>query len=126
MMTALVLSGRPEAAAGARDFAGKVLAGYPAADDAIIALNEMVTNAVQHSRSGLPGGTLEVRLTVTAASVLAEVVDAGPLGVSLSASRDTLAERGRGLAIVEALTRAWGSAGNGLWWFWLPLGGDPE
>jgi len=27
---------------------------------------------------------------------------------------------------VEALTRAWGSAGNGLWWFWLPLGGDPE
>ena len=125
-MTALVLPGRPEAAAGARDFAGKVLAGYPAAGDAITALNEMVTNAVQHSRSGLPGGSLEVRLTVTDASVLAEVLDAGPLGVPAVTSRDTFAERGRGLVLVEALTRAWGSAGNGVWWFWMPLGGDPE
>jgi anti-sigma regulatory factor (Ser/Thr protein kinase) len=124
-MSAVVLPGRPEAAAGARDFAGKVLAGFPAAGDAIAALNEMVTNAVQHSRSGLPGGTLEVRLTVTAASVLAEVVDAGPLGIAPAASPESFAERGRGLAIVEALTRAWGSAGNGygLWWFWMPLGG---
>jgi anti-sigma regulatory factor (Ser/Thr protein kinase) len=126
MMTALVLPGRPEAAAGARDFAGKVLAGYPAAGDAITALNKMVTNAVQHSRSGLPGGSLEVRLTVTAASVLAEVLDAGPLGIPAAVSHDTFAERGRGLVLVEALTRAWGSAGSGLWWFWLPLGGDPE
>src|SRR5437763_9957550 len=125
-MMALVLPGRPEAAAGARDFAGKVLAGYPAAGDAIAALNEMVSNAVLHSRSGLPGGTLEVRLTVTAASVLAEVADAGPLGVPAVTSRESFAERGRGLVLVEALTRAWGSAGNGVWWFWLPLGGDPE
>ena len=126
MMTALVLPGRPEAAAGAREFARKALAGYPAADDAVLALSEMVSNAVLHSKSGLPGGTLEVRLTVTAASVLAEVVDDGPLGAPAVTSRETFAERGRGLAIVEALTRAWGSAGNGLWWFWLPLGGDPE
>jgi anti-sigma regulatory factor (Ser/Thr protein kinase) len=125
-MTMLVLPGRPESAAAARDFARKALAGYPAADEAITALNEMVTNAVQHSRSGLPGGTLEVRLTVTAASVLAEVVDSGPLGIAPTASPESFAERGRGLAIVEALTRAWGSAGNGLWWFWLPLGGEPE
>jgi anti-sigma regulatory factor (Ser/Thr protein kinase) len=124
-MTVLVLPGRPEAAAGAREFARKALAGYPAADEAITALNEMVTNAVQHSRSGLPGGTLEVRLTVTVASVLAEVVDEGPLGVSAITSRESFAERGRGLVLVEALTRTWGSAGNGygLWWFWMPLGG---
>jgi anti-sigma regulatory factor (Ser/Thr protein kinase) len=126
MMTALVLPGRPEAAAGVRDFAGKVLAGYPAAGDAITALNEMVTNAVQHSRSGLPGGSLEVRLTVTDASVLAEVLDEGPVGVPLAVSRDTFAERGRGLVLVEALTQAWGANGRGCWWFWLVLGGDPE
>jgi serine/threonine-protein kinase RsbW len=125
-MTVLVLPGRPESAAGARDFAGKVLAGYPAAGDAITALNEMVTNAVQHSRSGLPGGTLEVRLTVTAASVLAEVVDDGPLGAPALTSRENFAERGRGLVLVEALTRAWGADGAGLWWFWCPLGGDPQ
>lgn len=124
-MTALVLPGRPESAAAAREFAVKALEGYPAAGDAITALNEMVTNAVQHSRSGLPGGTIEVRLTVTAASVLAEVVDGGPLGIPPTAAPESFAERGRGLAIVEALTRAWGSAGNGygLWWFWMPLGG---
>jgi anti-sigma regulatory factor (Ser/Thr protein kinase) len=125
-MSAVVLPGRPEAAAGAREFARKALAGYPAADDAVAALNEMVANAVQHSRSGLPGGTLEVRLTITAASVLAEVVDEGPLGPLAPVSRDPFAERGRGLALVEALTRAWGSVGNGVWWCWLPLGGDPE
>jgi anti-sigma regulatory factor (Ser/Thr protein kinase) len=125
-MSAVVLPGRPESAAGAREFTAKALAGYPAAGDAIAALNEMVTNAVQHSRSGLPGGTLEVRLTITAASVLVEVLDEGPLGVPLVVSPDTFAERGRGLVLVEALTWAWGSAGNGLWWFWLPLGGEPQ
>jgi len=125
-MTVLVLPGRPESGSAAREFASKALAGYPAASDAVLCLDEMVANAVQHSRSGLPGGTLEVRLTVTAASVLAEVLDEGPLGVPAVTSRETFAERGRGLVLVEALTRAWGSAGNGLWWFWLPLGGDPE
>jgi serine/threonine-protein kinase RsbW len=125
-MSAIVLPGRPEAAAGAREFARKALAGYPAADEAVLCLDEMVVNAVQHSKSGLPGGTLEVRLTVTDASVLAEVLDAGPLGVPAAVSRDNFAERGRGLVLVEALTRAWGSAGNGLWWFRLPLGGEPQ
>jgi len=122
-MTVTVLPGVPQSASTARDFAAKALSGYPAAGDAVAALNELVVNAVQHSRSGLPGGTLEVRLTVTAGSVLAEVLDGGPLPVPSGASRDVFAERGRGLALVEALTRAWGSAGNGLWWFWLPLGG---
>lgn len=125
-MSAVTLPGCPESAAVARSFAAKCLAGYPAADNAITALNEMVTNALQHSRSGLPGGSLEVRLTITAASVLAEVVDEGPLAPPAPVSRDPFAERGRGLALVEALTRAWGSVGNGVWWCWLPLGGDPE
>jgi serine/threonine-protein kinase RsbW len=125
-MTVLVLPGRPESAAAARTAAAKTLAGYPAADDAVLALSEMVTNAIQHSRSGLPNGTLEVRLTVTAASVLAEVLDSGPLGVPAITSREAFAERGRGLVLVEALTRAWGSDGAGLWWFWAVLGGEPQ
>jgi anti-sigma regulatory factor (Ser/Thr protein kinase) len=125
-MTMLVLPRRPESAAAARDFAAKALAGYPAAGDAITALNELVSNAILHSRSGLPGGSLEVRLIVTAASVLAEVVDEGPLGPPPPVAPDRFAERGRGLVVVEALTRAWGSAGNDVWWCWLPLGGDPQ
>ena len=125
-MSAVVLPGRLESAAAAREFAAKALAGYPAAGDAVLCVDELVTNALQHSRSGLPGGTLEVRLTVTAASVLAEVVDGGPLSFPAVTSRDAFAERGRGLVLVGALAPAWGSAGNGLWWFWLPLGGDLE
>ena len=125
-MSAVVLPGRPEAAAGAREFARKALAGYPAADEAITALNEMVSNAILHSRSGLPAGTIEVRLTVTAASVLVEVVDEGPLGPPPPPPGDTFAERGRGLVLVEALTHAWGCGGDGLWWFWLPLGGESQ
>src|SRR6266566_223460 len=123
-MTVLVLPGRPEAASGARDFAAKALAGYPAADDAVLCLDELFTNALLHSRAGLPGGTIEIRLTVTAASVLAEVVDEGPLGPPVAVSRDPFAERGRGLLLVDALTKAWGSSRPGLWWFWLPLGGE--
>ena len=125
-MSAVILPGRPEAAAGARDWAAKILAGYPAADDAVAALNELVVNAIQHSRSGLPDGTIEVRLTVTGASVLAEVADEGPLGVPGVTSRDMFAERGRGLMLVDAFARAWGQATPGVWWFWLPLGGGPE
>ena len=123
-MSAIVLPGRPEAVAGAREFAAKALAGFPAAGDAVTALNELVTNAVQHSRSGLPGGSLEVRLTITDASVLAEVVDEGPLGPPVAVSRDPFAERGRGLVLVDGLTKAWGSSRSGVWWFWLPLGGE--
>jgi anti-sigma regulatory factor (Ser/Thr protein kinase) len=125
-MTVLVLPGRPESAATAREFAAKALAGYPAAGDAIAALNELVTNAVQHSNSGRPGGVLEVGLTVAAGSVLAEVRDEGPLAAPPVISRDGFAEHGRGLAIVEALTAMWGSSGPGVWWFWCPLGGDPQ
>jgi anti-sigma regulatory factor (Ser/Thr protein kinase) len=125
-MSAVILPGRPESAAAARDFAAKALAGYPAAGDAVAALNELVTNAIQHSRSGLPGGVFEVGLTVAAGSVLAEVRDEGPLPAPPVTSRDGFAERGRGLAIVEALTAMWGSSSPGSWWFWCSLGGDPE
>ena len=125
-MTAVVLPGRPESAGAAREFAAKALAGYPAADDAIAALNELVTNAIQHSISGQPGGVLEVGLTVSAGSVLAEVRDEGPLPVPPVTSRDGFAEHGRGLAIVEALTAMWGASRPGVRWFWMPLGGDPE
>lgn len=122
-MLSVTLCGRPESAAAARDFTAKAVAGFPAADDAVLCVDELVANAVLYSRSGLPGGTLEVRLTITAASVLAEVLDGGPLADPADASRDVFADRGRGLVLVEALAPAWGSDGNGLWWFWMPLDG---
>ena len=126
-MTALVLPGRPESAAAAREFAVKALEGYPAAGDAVAALNELVTNAIQHSRSGLPGGVVEVGLTVSGWIGPRRGPRRRPARRHRPSPRATASPSAAAAwSIVEALTAMWGSAGPGLWWFWLPLGGDPE
>ena len=51
----------PEQAGEARRFLAAILDGRPA-DDAILCLSELVTNATIHSRSAQPGGCLTVRV----------------------------------------------------------------
>ena len=51
----------PEQAREARRFLAAILDGRPA-DDAILCLSELVTNACLHSRSHQPGGRLTVRV----------------------------------------------------------------
>ena len=118
MTQACTLPGRPESARAAREFAAECLQGCPAADDAVLCVDELVVNAIQHSLSGLPGGTIEVRITATPGVWLrVEVQDAGPLPVpSPRAALDD--EHGRGLALVAALAEAFGADG-GLRWFWM-------
>jgi serine/threonine-protein kinase RsbW len=45
-----------------REDLGPVLDGCPVADDFVLPASELVTNAVGHSRSGLPGGLFTVRV----------------------------------------------------------------
>src|ERR1035438_10737836 len=45
----------------ARRFLADILAGYPAADDAVLCLSELASNSVVHSASRQPGGTFTVR-----------------------------------------------------------------
>jgi anti-sigma regulatory factor (Ser/Thr protein kinase) len=89
-------------------------------DAAVLVASELVANAVEHSLSGQPGGTLRVAVAVTpGAGVLIEVFDAGPLPGSAPAIPAALAdgaERGRGLLLVSVLAADYGHDGRGRAW----------
>jgi anti-sigma regulatory factor (Ser/Thr protein kinase) len=100
--------------------ARQFLAASPATSDAILCLSEMVTNATVHSRSREPGGHFSVRVQLHGGHLRVEVSDQGGPWTQ----PDTTDERnGRGLLIVDQLTRAWGRAGNNQtgWTIWFEM-----
>jgi anti-sigma regulatory factor (Ser/Thr protein kinase) len=126
-MTACTLPGALASAAAARSFVRQILEdeGLPEfTDDAELCASELVANAVGHTWSGLPGGTLALQVTVTIGGVRIEVRDAGaPDGAApaVPAQRPPLdAERGRGLWLIEALS-ARCEFGPGIAWCELGL-----
>lgn len=64
--------------------------------------SEVTTNAVLHGRTGF-----DVRVTSTSEGVRVEVDDDAP-GDPVVRRTDSTSVRGRGLLIVEALSRRWG------------------
>src|SRR5437879_258903 len=102
---AQVFPGEAGQVRAARRFVAGVLNGCPAADDALLCVSELATNAVLHSRSGRPGGRFTVCVRARAASVRVAVADeGGPWGQQ----RDSGEQSGRGLLIVRALASRWG------------------
>lgn len=130
-----VLDGLPVSAGQAREWAGRILNGCPAAWPAVQALDELVVNAVTHSASAGRPGSVRVRLIIAPdAWVRAEISDDGPaknthadIHAAMVIDRRRLyntgsgglAEGGRGLKIVGALSRSSGRAA-GAAWFVLP------
>jgi anti-sigma regulatory factor (Ser/Thr protein kinase) len=106
-----VLPGTPQAASTARQLALQLLgAHHPATDTVMLLISELVTNAIVHTRSGVPGGTLTLALCPGAAGVLIQVCDAGgPSEPCLSAIPADGAENGYGLLLVDALADSWGT-----------------
>ena len=103
----------------ARRFLAGVLDGCPAADDALLCVSELATNAVLHSRSGLPGGCFTVRATAREGSVRVEVADEGG---PWRRERDGDGQNGRGLLIVGELAGRWGrDEGNGGRTVWFEI-----
>jgi hypothetical protein len=101
--------GRPDQVRRARAFLGAVLDGCPGAGDAILCLSEIVSNAIQHSASGAPGGQFTVHVEVDEQGrVRVAVADGG--GTWREPPRD--GEHGRGLAIVRALASDLNIAGD--------------
>jgi len=110
-----VLPGVPEAVQFARSLVRRVLGRDSAlAELVILCVSELVTNAIRHSRSGLPGGMFAVTVQrEPGGTVLVSVLDegartgrtpSGPAACGLPAG-----EHGRGLGIVRDLSEDWGA-----------------
>ncbi len=94
----------------------RLLDGCPVADDVILCVSELATNAAVHSDSRRSGGTFTVRTeSCPGTDVRIEVEDDG--GPWVSSAPDPA--HGRGLDIVRALADEWGItttlAGRAVW-----------
>jgi len=122
------LPGRPEEVSRARAFIRRVLSRLPGVDSdaATLLTSELVTNAIQHTRSGAPGGTVTVVVLALHSGVLIEVTDAGSPGTPI-VKGDLYAAEGHGLYLVQRLAAQWGylrDATGTTVWFHL-RGGEP-
>ncbi len=101
--------GRPEQIARVRAQLRELLAGCAIADDVILCVSELATNAIRHSNSRGPGGTFTVRSTVRPGDyVLIEVEDDGGPWAPKPSARD----RGHGLDVLRVLASTWGLNGD--------------
>jgi anti-sigma regulatory factor (Ser/Thr protein kinase) len=117
------LPGVPGAARAAREFTAAILAAdCPARDDALLCVSEMVTNAVQHSKSAGPAGLIRLRVEAEPGErVQIAVQDDGPAPAAEAAPDG---EHGRGLLLVGAVADSYGNDGQGL--HWCRLAWDPQ
>jgi anti-sigma regulatory factor (Ser/Thr protein kinase) len=93
----------------ARAFVDGILGpGHPRSDVARLLVSELVTNAVQHTRSRRPGGTVTVMVIELAGSLRVEVTDEGAARKIPVVRDDMLATDGRGLFLVQSLADEWG------------------
>lgn len=119
------LTERHSSAALARQFVRSTLATWDircAHDDVVLAVSELVTNALLHAH-----GAPLVRLVADGDRIRAEVCDDSPV---LPVSHRVTPTSGLGLRVVEQVSSAWGASRRGrgkVVWCELatPAGGDP-
>ena len=105
----LTIAGRTRNVAEARSFVGRTLgAAHPCADEAVLLCSELVTNAVLHSESGQPGGTVTVVVLGLPGAVRVEVVDNGSVRSTPVVKAEVFEADGHGLFLVEQLADNWG------------------
>jgi anti-sigma regulatory factor (Ser/Thr protein kinase) len=104
-----ILPGIAESVRAARLLVREVLGeDCPAVDAAALCVSELTTNAVLYTRSGRPGGVVEVTVHAATGTVTITVTDAGACGRPAIAARPSDgAEHGHGLRIVAALASEW-------------------
>lgn len=104
--------GLPYAAAAARRFVAALLDDHPLVEDILVTVDELLVNALRHTRSGRPGGCVSVEVRRWAAGTAIAVADEGGPSDPVSHDRGDLAESGRGLRTIAALADGWGWYGN--------------
>ena len=111
----------PEQAREARRFLGTILDGRANADDALLCLSELVTNATMHSNSRHAGGQITVRVQLHGSRLRVEVTDQG--GPWIAHPSDPAGLHGRGLVILSRLAHTWGRIGNPSagWTAWFEM-----
>jgi len=107
-----VFAGRHDQVARARAFVRAVLGPVPVADEAVLLVSELCTNALLHTASG-HDGTFEVAVYLCSFSVRVEVRDDGAVRApDVRQLADICAEDGRGLGLVELIADRWGHSGG--------------
>jgi anti-sigma regulatory factor (Ser/Thr protein kinase) len=130
ILGSVTIPGVPEQVSGTRAFIARTLDGLPAVDRdaATLLTSELVTNAIQHTNSGAPGGTVTVVVIEVPGGVLVEVVDDGSAGTPV-VKGDLYAAEGHGLFLVQQLAAQWGFLRDGpgtTVWFHLPGADEPS
>lgn len=130
VLGSLTIQGHPSQVRRARAFVTRTLEECHAkvdGDAATLLTSEIVTNAIQHTKSGVDDGAVTIVLLGVTAGVLIEVIDAGSPDVPL-VKGDLYASNGHGLFMVQQLAAQWGylrePSGTTVW-FHLPEPGEP-
>ncbi|MCU7822855.1 ATP-binding protein [Kitasatospora sp. DSM 101779] len=129
MMWIARFPGVPESVRAARRMVRDALEPSARAEDAVLIVSELVTNAVMHSRSGT-GGVLWVEVRRRHGVVRVSVTDEGTAeGRPAHRPPVDAGDFGRGLRIVDALAEHWGAVGEAggrrtVWAELAPAPGD--
>jgi anti-sigma regulatory factor (Ser/Thr protein kinase) len=131
VLGSLTIPGRPEQVGVARGFVARTVSSDQVGADAYAATlltSEIVTNAIQHSKSGVEGGTVTIVIIGVPRGVLVEIIDNGSAGAPI-VKGDLYAVEGRGLFVVQHFAAHWGyfrdSTGTTVW-FHLPAADDSQ
>lgn len=104
--------GRPEQSHAVREFVAALLPDLSRLDEVLLAVAELVANALRHTKSG-QGGEFAVDVLHAAGRTAVSVTDQGGPAEPVAADpTDVLAECGRGLRTVSLLADGWGWHGN--------------
>ena len=108
ILATLRIAGQRRYVAQARAFVAASLgSGHPFLDEVVLLSSELVTNAVLHTDSGRPGGTITIVLLSRDDVVQVKVTDEGSASTPV-VKDEGLVPEGRGLFLVEQLADGWG------------------